>query len=179
MTTDIDTYRRDLLLALRLRDAPGPRIAEALAEVESHVGETGEDPHAAFGAPGAYADRLVAAWGTGGTAGWRGWVTWSHAAIAALSLAGGWLLADGVFAVGAGERTRLGLSGAVSVVVALALWAVLGALLLALGRGRDDRVRDPRTGADMVPPTPGWARAVLVAALVVPLLVAYVAGLLT
>ncbi|MGY1837325.1 hypothetical protein ACI79P_19730 [Blastococcus sp. SYSU DS0510] len=32
----------DLLLRLRLRDVPGTRIGEVLAEVQSHVAETGE-----------------------------------------------------------------------------------------------------------------------------------------
>ena len=31
MSTDAKRYQQELLLALRLRDIPGPRIAEALA----------------------------------------------------------------------------------------------------------------------------------------------------
>ena len=53
-----DDYRSRLLLALRLHDIPGPRIAEALAEVDSHVAETGEDPADAFGSPRDYARQL-------------------------------------------------------------------------------------------------------------------------
>lgn len=59
MSTDLETYRARLLLALRMRDVPGVRIGEALAEVDSHVAETGEDPRDAFGDPVAYADRLA------------------------------------------------------------------------------------------------------------------------
>lgn len=40
-------------------DIPGTRIAETLAEVGSHIAETGEDPRVAFGAPKAYAASLA------------------------------------------------------------------------------------------------------------------------
>lgn len=40
MSTDAKRYQQEPLLALRLRDIPGPRIAEALAEVDSHIAET-------------------------------------------------------------------------------------------------------------------------------------------
>ena len=52
-------YTRRLILALRLKDVPGDRIGEIVAEVESHVADTGEDPVEAFGTPRAYAASLV------------------------------------------------------------------------------------------------------------------------
>lgn len=61
MTTDsteektMADYRQALMLALRLRDVPGDRIGEILAEVESHVSDTGENPTEAFGPPREYA----------------------------------------------------------------------------------------------------------------------------
>lgn len=39
----------DFVLELRLRDVPGARIGDHLAEVESHCIETGTDPEEAFG----------------------------------------------------------------------------------------------------------------------------------
>lgn len=45
----------DFVIELRLRDVPGPRIGDHLAEVESHCIETGTDPQEAFGDPTAYA----------------------------------------------------------------------------------------------------------------------------
>jgi hypothetical protein len=56
-------YTQELLVALRMRGVPGPRIAEALAEVDSHLCETREDPREAFGSAKAYADEVVAALG--------------------------------------------------------------------------------------------------------------------
>ena len=61
MSTDLQSYSTRLLLALRERNVPGPQVAEALAEVESHVAETGEEPESAFGPPRQYADAVAAA----------------------------------------------------------------------------------------------------------------------
>ena len=63
MSATLDSYRRDLLAELRKRSVPNQRIAEAIAEVESHVAETGEEPQVAFGDPGTYADELAGALG--------------------------------------------------------------------------------------------------------------------
>ena len=60
----------DLLLRLRMRDVPGARIGEVLAEVQSHVAETGEHPREAFGAPKEYADQVADALGAP-RPGWR------------------------------------------------------------------------------------------------------------
>lgn len=55
MITGTERYRRELLVALRLRDVDPDRIGEVLAEIGSHIAETGEDPREAFGAPADYA----------------------------------------------------------------------------------------------------------------------------
>ena len=55
MTTTSETYVRRLLTALRTHEVPSERIAEVVAEVESHLAETGEDPVVAFGTPRVYA----------------------------------------------------------------------------------------------------------------------------
>ncbi|MGA9745989.1 MAG: hypothetical protein WBQ50_00890, partial [Nocardioides sp.] len=71
MTTDVENYRTQLLLALRLRDLPGPRIAEILAEVDSYAADSGQDPREEFGAPSEYADQLLATLRPGARRGWR------------------------------------------------------------------------------------------------------------
>lgn len=53
------------ILEARLQDLTGAQIGDALAEIDSHVVDSGEDPHEAFGDPADYA-RSVAA--TGGRA---------------------------------------------------------------------------------------------------------------
>jgi len=55
-----DPYVRDLVVALRTRDVPGPRIGEVIAEVEAHVSESGETPAEAFGPPDEYAATIAA-----------------------------------------------------------------------------------------------------------------------
>lgn len=53
--TTVKKYTRQLIFGLRLRDIPGDVIGDALAQVESHVANTGEDPVAAFGPAREYA----------------------------------------------------------------------------------------------------------------------------
>ncbi|MBN6754127.1 hypothetical protein JRG18_11000 [Kocuria palustris] len=48
----------DFVLELRLRDVPGARIGDHLAEVESHCIETGTDPEDAFGDAREYAQEV-------------------------------------------------------------------------------------------------------------------------
>jgi hypothetical protein len=56
-----DTYVNRLVLALRMRDVPGERIGQVVAEVEAHVAESGEAPAEAFGPAEQYADHVSAA----------------------------------------------------------------------------------------------------------------------
>lgn len=154
MTIDVDTYRQQLLLALRLRDVPGPRIAQVLAEVESHIAETGEDPRAAFGAPRDYARALVAELQPERTAGRRGWGAGTRGVevlLAALAFAGAWLTAEGVFALASGRPGRLGLTGAGELGIAVVLLAAL-ALLLARTGGRTTASSTPGPGVTSPPP---------------------------
>ena len=167
MTSAHEAYRSDLLFALRMREVPGPRIGEVLAEVDSHVGETGEDPREAFGDPREYAERIAeavdasprgATWGVLRAIGWR-------------SLLGG-LLAGGVsgFLLVHSIATLAGGGDHVLGVPALAVAVISAVVVLAWGaeglRGvwRDnDAVVDPRTGVDLAP-VPRWLPAVVVLA---------------
>lgn len=157
--TTLADYRESLLLALRLQEVPGDRIGEIIAEVESHVAETGEDPTEAFGTPRAYAASL--------THEHRKPPRWWTAVTVVLAFVAGWCLAQGGFAALSGEPYA-GHSGW--------LWIATG-LVLAVPPGvmvarRSSVVLDPRTGAPMGP-TAWWAPATLVAIPVVIVLVGW------
>ncbi len=142
-------YRQSLVLALRLQEVPPDRIGEIVAEVDSHVADTGEDPAEAFGSPRAYAASL--------TDEHRPTPWWWTTTLVVLAAAAGWLVGQGAFALLLGEP-YLGRSGwlwlAVGVVVGVpAAWMV--------GR-RSGEVLDPRTGEPLVR-TPRWAPLVLLA----------------
>lgn len=161
MTVDdtLTTYRQHLVAALRLKDVPGDRIGEIVAEVESHVAETGEDPVDSFGTPRDYAASLTdehrpAPW-------WQTLLTIASSAVA------GFFLAQGVLALLLGE-SYLGQPGL--------LWVAVG-LVIGIPAGinvwrRSSRVLDPRTGEDLVP-TSGWGLATLVGLPVLIVLVAF------
>lgn len=179
MTTDVQTYSNRLLLALREREVPGPRIAEALAEVQSHVAETGEDPQEAFGDPDAYAGELAAALTAGGAVLGERWaITWGRASAYGI---GGFLAAglslQGVLGLALGESGALGFPALLSLLLGVAALAV-GTRHLVRTAARDaDRVLDPRTGTDMAPPFPRWAWAVMAAPAVLAVVLGVVIGL--
>lgn len=55
----LDTgWENDFIVELRLRDVDGRSIGDALAQVRSHSGESGQSMHEAFGDPAAYARSL-------------------------------------------------------------------------------------------------------------------------
>lgn len=83
-------YTRDLTLWLQMRDVDGARIGQIVAEVESHVAESGEPPEQAFGPPKAYAAQFGEVPGR-----WR-WNPRTVVTTLAAAL-GGWFLADGFF----------------------------------------------------------------------------------
>lgn len=172
----------DLLLRLRMRDVPGARIGEVLAEVQSHVAETGEHPREAFGAPKEYADQVADALGAP-RPGWRAAVrglTWQDAVTTvALGLAS-FSLADGLWALGAGQTATLGLPAwAVCLVAALVLaGCVVRVVTTARHQAQGEEVIDPRTGANMAPFRPRQV-AVLVGVPVLMLLGLLVGGLLS
>ena len=172
MKARVRSYDQDLLFALRMKDVPGPRIAEVLAEVDSHVRETGEDPREAFGPPKQYAAEVSTALGDPGKSTWRHVFSWSTAFAAFTGGAGAWFLLDGVIAVSADERGVLGLPPVALILLGAAL--LLAPELVWLFRRPDTRVLDPRSGADMTPPVPRWMLPMMVTASVFPLVLVVV-----
>lgn len=136
MSTPTDTYRRELLTALRMRGVHPDRIGEALAEVDSHVAESREDPAEAFGPPRTYAESFPKRDADAGfaTRAVRGGLTALAGAIS------GVLGATGVVGVVRGEDA-LGGPAALVLIVGLVAAAV-GCVALA---GRAGVVHDPRT----------------------------------
>lgn len=174
MKTEARTYNDQLLMALRMRDVPGPQIAEALAEVDSHVTDTGEDAREAFGEPKAYAAEIAAALGGESRGRWRGVFTWSALGYGLGGWVGAWLLFDGASALGSGERGVLGTPAVVPLVLGLLVLAVEAVGLLRLGRREENEVLDPRTGADMTPTLPRWVAPLMMA---IPVLTLALGGL--
>lgn len=56
---DVEAYLSELAASLQARGADSARMSEAVAEVEVHLAESGEDPLEAFGPPDEYAERLL------------------------------------------------------------------------------------------------------------------------
>ncbi|WP_116948693.1 hypothetical protein [Jiangella endophytica] len=138
MITDTEKYRRELLTALRLRDVEPDRIGEVLAEVDSHVAETGEDPRDAFGAPADYA-RVVGEGRRGLTPSEHRTRNAGHALMGAVV---GAVSALGITAVVRDDETALGVPAWLTLALGVT-GAVVGVVLLAV---RVRVVRDPRTG---------------------------------
>ncbi|WP_448611009.1 hypothetical protein [Geodermatophilus sp. URMC 60] len=122
MTTSTDTYRRELVQALRAGNVPPERIGEIVAE-ESHVADTGEDPREAFGPARDYA------------AGFRRTRSrWFVAALVSPTLPGalcGFLIVVGMIGLVDGEPA-LGLPAWVVLTAGLVLWIPV---LVAVLRG--------------------------------------------
>jgi hypothetical protein len=172
----------DLLLRLRLQEVPGTRIGEVLAEVQSHVAETGEHPQAAFGTPKAYAAEIVAALGIVPAGTWatlRHGLTWRDAVVTIAVGLAAFALADGLWSLGAGTTSLFGRPAwAVCSVGALVLTACTARFVITARREpAGDPVLDPRTGADMTPFS-AWRLAVLAGLPVVFLALAAVGGTL-
>jgi uncharacterized membrane-anchored protein len=141
MNTDKDsqirlaTYHENLLIQLRLRDVPGDRIGQILAEVETHVADTGLDPVDAFGEPGEYAATYAATYAAEAATAHHanGWLRGSVLRVAVPSTLAGWAVLEGSmhFASLADITAR---SLAVLLVLAAGSTAVLHALKAQLAR---------------------------------------------
>ncbi len=68
--TSLHDYTQALTVQLKLRKVAGHTIGQIVAEVESHVRETGEDPVEAFGQPGVHQAQFTSARGSRGRRVW-------------------------------------------------------------------------------------------------------------
>lgn len=55
----MESYIDRLVIELRMRDVPGNRIGQIVAEVETHAADSGEDPAEAFGDPATYSEQVA------------------------------------------------------------------------------------------------------------------------
>lgn len=109
-----DMWRHALVMSLQTRGVPGDAIGDALAEVDVHCADSGEDPWQAFGNPFDYANRVLGeppipahadAWRVGLAPG--------------VMLAGALCLMAGVAAISHGSTARLTVGSLVAVAVVL------------------------------------------------------------
>lgn len=176
MNTKPDDYQQQLLLALRLRNVRGPRIAEVLAEVDSHVAETGEDAYQAFGEPGAYADEIAGALGSKEPLSWRSIfrsLTWRDGLTFLAFLAGSSLVFVGFSDFGADNFRWV---SAVAVLAGVALLVAAVVWIIRRTRTEGDPVLDPRTGRNMAPALPRWTAVLWLFYPALLLLLAYLTG---
>lgn len=134
----VEKYTQQLMFALRLRDVPGEVIGDAIAQVESHIAETGEDPVAAFGPAREYAASFA-----GKTAPARRWpwyvVNWL------VGFLFGCILIIGVFGQVRGEEVFWGLHPIIAIVVgAVGLVGYFVMIVVIWG----ERVKDPREASN-------------------------------
>ena len=94
--TSLKDYTKALTTQLRLRQVPGKVIGQIVAEVESHVRETGEDPVQAFGQPGSYSAQFAS---RRSPVGRGGWLTLDDVTFT-MAMVGAFVLLNGVLNLG-------------------------------------------------------------------------------
>ncbi len=135
----MDPWRDAFLVQLRMRDVRGTAIGDAIAEVDAHCAESGQEPAEAFGDPRQYADRIadVHQDAPDPSAHLNPPTPWWQAGLLALStVLGVGLLLSGVDALahgGAADTSWGAVVGALSLGVLLAAWRAGSGRLL---RGR-------------------------------------------
>lgn len=137
-STSNQKYIDNLMLALRIRNVPGGRIGQIVAEVEAHLAESGEDPVDAFGKPSEYAK----AWADDAerSLDWTKRIRYILGVAAAG--AGGFLAALGGIRTATGE-TLWGLHAIFPLLVGVVL-TVASAFITPL----EHKIVDPRTGRE-------------------------------
>lgn len=132
-------YVDDLAFQLRLRDVPGERVGQILAEVQSHLDDSGESPADAFGPPAEYAKTLAAA-----VPAPKPNLAIIVAICGSLGSFGGFLILNGVFGLLGWEAPLFGLPAWVWIVVGVACLAGL----FIYARSLNDPIIDPRSGRE-------------------------------
>jgi len=133
--TSLKDYTKALTTQLRLRQVPGKDIGQIVAEVESHVRETGEDPIEAFGQPGTYSAQFTRDRGSRGR---RAWSSLLNKAVPTVAIIGALMMLESLSS----------LTGVVRVTANMPLFWVAAGLVFALVTRRVDNFiadRETRT----------------------------------
>jgi hypothetical protein len=131
--TSLKDYTQALIIQLRLRKVPGAVIGQIVAEVESHVRETGEDPVEVFGQPGSYSAQYSGGSKPGGGIVWS---TLRAGAATTVAVGGGLMLLEGLF-----NRT-----GVVRITASMLLsWVAVGLMFALVVCRVDDVMWDRQT----------------------------------
>ncbi|MFI0793557.1 hypothetical protein ACH4OY_12815 [Micromonospora rubida] len=136
MTHDhVEAYTAELISELREYEVPGKVIGDAVAQVESHIADSGEKPTDVFGSPREFAKQVAHERKT--SVGWPLYI-----ASPLLTVGGGVLLLKGIFGASQGQQILWGVPAAVGITVgALAIVAWIILLIVAV-----DPIKDPRRG---------------------------------
>lgn len=130
----LDPWRETFVLHARLHELPGPRIGDALAEIDAHCTDSGQSPQEAFGDPVSYANSLAREGGsstaTVGTAN-----RYARAGLTAFTILGGihFLLA-GVQALAQGSPGVLTVGELVGIAAGTGVVLLIAGLILRPGR---------------------------------------------
>ncbi len=134
----VENYTEQLIYELRLRDIPGNVIGDTVAQVESRIADTGEDPVDAFGTPGDYAATFGATVGQSRPP-VRLWPRVVASWLVGFAL--GSLILRGVFALIHGEGTAWGLDPVLAISIGIVGTVACFVTIRALWM---DQVKDPR-----------------------------------
>ena len=131
--TSLKDFTQALTTQLRLRQVPGKVIGQIVAEVESHVRETGEDPVEVFGQPGSYSAQFASDRGSRGR---RVRSSLLNAAVPTVAFVGALMILESLSS----------LTGVVRVTANMPLFWVAAGLVFALVTRRvDDVIADRET----------------------------------
>ena len=129
----VEKYTAALVKELREKEVAGRVIGDAVAQVESHIAEGGEDPTEVFGTPREFAKQLARRRKKS-----MGWPLYVASAI--LTLGGALLLLKGIFGVIQNQPLIWGIPPLVGIIVgsfAIVAWIIL--MVVAT-----DPIKDPR-----------------------------------
>ena len=132
--TSLKDYTQALTIQLRLREIPGIAIGQIVAEVESHVRETGEDPIEAFGQPASYSAQFAPGWDGADVRQHRALVRPRASAAAAVTVVGIWMLFKGLFSL-----TNLVTITAMAILSWFVTGLLIGLLVLPVVLALEDR----------------------------------------
>jgi hypothetical protein len=125
----MDPWRDAFAIRLRMNDISGPAIGDALADVDTHCTDTGENPADAFGDPLRYADAISASLPASARVPRTPW--WRTALLATGTMLGVQFLFSGISAITHGGPGTISWGNLVSLVLVVGL---IGMIITMLSR---------------------------------------------